>query len=138
MVWEDLAAGRLEAVMQDWSLPEIALNLVSPPGTLRPARVAVLIEYLTGTLSAAPWGKCTREGASLNDDQPSIVRTASIFSSLHGRSREKSCYLLEAGRFLTASIKRGPGAGLAEVNLQPRSGRGATRGFGQEPAWSMG
>src|SRR3954465_10183490 len=58
MVWEDLAAGRLEAVMQDWSLPEIALNLVSPPGTLRPARVAVLIEYLTGTLSAAPWGKC--------------------------------------------------------------------------------
>jgi DNA-binding transcriptional LysR family regulator len=55
MVWEDLAAGRLEVVMRDWSLPEIALNLVTPPGSLRPARVSVLIEYLVRTLSIAPW-----------------------------------------------------------------------------------
>src|SRR5215212_7097704 len=55
MVWEDLAAGRLEAVMHDWSLPEIALNLVTPPGTLRPARVTILVEHLAQTLSAAPW-----------------------------------------------------------------------------------
>src|SRR5215210_1429303 len=27
MVWEDLAAGRLEAVMRDWALPDIALHL---------------------------------------------------------------------------------------------------------------
>lgn len=54
-VWEDLAAGRLEAVMRDWSLPEIALNLLTPPSGLRPARVSVLIEYLTRFLSAAPW-----------------------------------------------------------------------------------
>jgi DNA-binding transcriptional LysR family regulator len=55
MVWEDLAAGRLEAVMPDWSVPEIALNVLTPPGGLRPARVSVLIEYLTRTLSTAPW-----------------------------------------------------------------------------------
>ena len=55
MVWEDLAAGRLEAVMTDWSPPEIALNLVTPPGALRPARVSVLIEYLGDTLSRAAW-----------------------------------------------------------------------------------
>lgn len=55
MVWEDLKADRLEAVMPDWSLPEIALHLVTPPGALRPARVSVLIDYLSRTLSAAPW-----------------------------------------------------------------------------------
>lgn len=55
MVWENLTAGRLETVMRDWSLPEIALNIVTPPGGLRPARVSVLIDYLTRTLSAAPW-----------------------------------------------------------------------------------
>lgn len=55
MVWEDLAAGRLEAVMPGWSLPEVALNLVTPPSGPRPARVAVLVEHLARTLSAAPW-----------------------------------------------------------------------------------
>ena len=64
MVWEDLAAGRLEAVMGDWSLPEIALNLVTPPGTLRPARVSVLIEHLVLVFSAVPWAATTRTASS--------------------------------------------------------------------------
>jgi DNA-binding transcriptional LysR family regulator len=55
MLWEDLAAQRLERVMPDWSLPPIALNLVSPPGRLRPARVAAVIDFLMRRLSAAPW-----------------------------------------------------------------------------------
>jgi DNA-binding transcriptional LysR family regulator len=54
-VWEDLAAGRLEAVLPDWSLPAIALNIVTPPGSLRPARVSALIEFLADRLSRAPW-----------------------------------------------------------------------------------
>lgn len=55
MVWEDLAAGRLERVMTDWSPPPIALNLVMPPGTLRPARVTALIAFLEREFSASPW-----------------------------------------------------------------------------------
>src|SRR4051794_30014131 len=62
MVWEDLAAGRLEAVMRDWSLPEIALNLVTPPGGLRPPRPSVLTEYPPRPLPAAP-GAAAAEGA---------------------------------------------------------------------------
>jgi DNA-binding transcriptional LysR family regulator len=55
LVWGDLTAGRLEAVMPDWSMPPIALNIVTPPGGLRPARIVAVIEFLTRRLSAAPW-----------------------------------------------------------------------------------
>lgn len=55
LVWEDLASGRLEAAMSDWSMPPIALNIVTPPGGPRPARVATVIEFLARRLSAAPW-----------------------------------------------------------------------------------
>jgi DNA-binding transcriptional LysR family regulator len=55
LVWEDLAAGRLEVAMADWSMPPIALNIVTPPGGHRPARVAAVIEFLVGRLSAAQW-----------------------------------------------------------------------------------
>ena len=55
MTWEDLEAGRLERVMADWSLPPIALHLVTPPGEPRPARVTILIDFLVKTLSSAPW-----------------------------------------------------------------------------------
>lgn len=54
-VWESIAAGRLEAVMPDWSLPPVALNIVTPPGGLRPARVAALIDFLARRLANAPW-----------------------------------------------------------------------------------
>jgi DNA-binding transcriptional LysR family regulator len=55
LVWGDLAAGRLEAAMTDWSMPPIALNIVTPPGGPRPARVAAVIEFLARRLAAAPW-----------------------------------------------------------------------------------
>jgi DNA-binding transcriptional LysR family regulator len=56
-VWEYLAAGRLEQVLPDWSLPPIALHLVTPPGRLRPVRVGVLIDFLVERLATAPWAK---------------------------------------------------------------------------------
>ena len=55
MVWNDIAAGRLEALMQDWSPPPIALNIVTPPSRLRPARVSVLLDFLQDRLTRAPW-----------------------------------------------------------------------------------
>jgi DNA-binding transcriptional LysR family regulator len=56
-VWGDMAAGRLEQVLTEWSLPPIALHMVTPPGGLRPARVGVLIDFLVRRLAAAPWAK---------------------------------------------------------------------------------
>jgi DNA-binding transcriptional LysR family regulator len=55
LVSDDIAAGRLEAVMTDWSMPPIALNIVTPPGGHRPARVAAVIEFLVRHLCAAAW-----------------------------------------------------------------------------------
>lgn len=55
LIWEDLAAGRLEVVMADWSMPPIALNIVTPPSRRRPVRVDVVIEFLVRHLSGAGW-----------------------------------------------------------------------------------
>jgi DNA-binding transcriptional LysR family regulator len=62
ITWQDLAAGRLEAVMDGWSLPPIALNIVTPPGVMRPPRVTVLIEFLVARLSKAPWAHLPTAG----------------------------------------------------------------------------
>lgn len=50
LIDEDLAAGRLEAVLEEWSGGSAGLHLLTPPGTLRPARVEALIEFLTDRL----------------------------------------------------------------------------------------
>ncbi len=55
LAWDDVQAGRLEAVLCDWSAPSAAVNLVTPPGGLRPRRVQVLMDFLAVKLSAAPW-----------------------------------------------------------------------------------
>ena len=55
MVWRDLAAGRLRAVLMDWSVGSLGLHLVMPPGGPRAARVQVVIDALTRHLAGAAW-----------------------------------------------------------------------------------
>jgi DNA-binding transcriptional LysR family regulator len=55
LVADDIAAGRLEAAMTDWSMPPIALNIVTPPGSHRPARIGAVIDFLARRLAAASW-----------------------------------------------------------------------------------
>jgi DNA-binding transcriptional LysR family regulator len=55
LVWRELASGALETAMPDWSPPSIALHLVTPPSTIRPARVQVLMDFLSQRFPIAPW-----------------------------------------------------------------------------------
>ena len=55
LVWRELASGALESVMTDWSVPSIALHLMTPPSTIRPARVQVLMDFLAQRFPLAPW-----------------------------------------------------------------------------------
>lgn len=50
IVAEDLKAGRIEIILGDWAPHTGALHLMTPPGTLRPARVEGLIAFLTDRL----------------------------------------------------------------------------------------
>ncbi len=53
--WRDIAEGRLEVILPDWSLPEINLHLVAPGGGPRPARVAALMDHLAAVFTAPLW-----------------------------------------------------------------------------------
>jgi DNA-binding transcriptional LysR family regulator len=47
-----LAAGQVERVLPDWSLPLGAVSWVTPPGGPRPKRVEVLADYLAEKLGS--------------------------------------------------------------------------------------
>jgi DNA-binding transcriptional LysR family regulator len=50
LIASELANGDLEEVLEEWSGSAAALHLLTPPGTLRPARVEALIEFLADRL----------------------------------------------------------------------------------------
>lgn len=52
IVEEDLANGTVVPILTDWSPQEVALHLVTPPGTIRPQRVTELIAYLVERLAS--------------------------------------------------------------------------------------
>lgn len=55
LVWQDVRDGILEVALPSWSQRTIALHLVTPPSTLRPARVSVLMDFLARRFARAPW-----------------------------------------------------------------------------------
>jgi DNA-binding transcriptional LysR family regulator len=50
IVGPHLASGELVAILPDWTPPPIGLHLLTPPSTLRPARVEALIAFLAANL----------------------------------------------------------------------------------------
>jgi DNA-binding transcriptional LysR family regulator len=46
IVHQDIAEGRLEALLPGWSWPPVALHLLTPPGDPRPVRVTLLADFL--------------------------------------------------------------------------------------------
>lgn len=65
LVWDDVTAGRLEAVMCDWVFPPVAVHLVTPPGGVRPKRVDVLMAFLAARFAKAPWALGNMNGEAL-------------------------------------------------------------------------
>lgn len=52
---EELEAGRLVRVLPDWRPVPLAVNVITPPGKARPARVRVFIDFLRTHLAKASW-----------------------------------------------------------------------------------
>jgi DNA-binding transcriptional LysR family regulator len=55
IVWRALREKKVEQILPEWSVQPIALNLLTPPNALRPARVRVLIEFLAKRFAKGPW-----------------------------------------------------------------------------------
>lgn len=55
MVAQALGKGLLERVLPDWSFPDTALCLLTPPGRSHPARVSAFLDHIGGALRNTPW-----------------------------------------------------------------------------------
>jgi DNA-binding transcriptional LysR family regulator len=54
---EELEDGRLEQALPGWRPAALPVNVITPPGKARPARVRVLIDFLRAHLAKAPWAE---------------------------------------------------------------------------------
>jgi DNA-binding transcriptional LysR family regulator len=52
MIGDAVEAGRLERVLPEWSLPSVALHVVTPPSSHRPSKVTALLDFLAARLKA--------------------------------------------------------------------------------------
>jgi DNA-binding transcriptional LysR family regulator len=57
IIWEDVKAGALEAVLSDWRSPEPTLHILSPPGRAQPRRVRAFADFVIAQFGGgrAPW-----------------------------------------------------------------------------------
>ncbi|MPY71321.1 MAG: LysR family transcriptional regulator [Alphaproteobacteria bacterium] len=55
ILWKDLAAGTLEAVLTDWTVPAGGIFAVYPPGRYMPAKLRVFIDFLAGRFGETPY-----------------------------------------------------------------------------------
>lgn len=56
-IGEELKDGRLVEVLSGWRPQPLAVNVITPPGKARPARVRVFIDFLRSHLARAPWAQ---------------------------------------------------------------------------------
>ncbi len=56
-IWRELCDGRLIEVLTDWHAGPVPVNLLSPPGRGRPARVRVLVDFLRAHFAGQPWAR---------------------------------------------------------------------------------
>lgn len=71
IVGAEIAAGRLEPILSEWHPPALALHLLTPPATLRPARVEALIAFLGEALGENRMSRTVQETPRLVDS-PSV------------------------------------------------------------------
>lgn len=56
-VWQELEAGTLLSVLNEWHALPGPICIVTPPGRARPARVRVFLEFLREHFASQPWAR---------------------------------------------------------------------------------
>lgn len=67
LIWDELRSGALVELLPGWSNKPAALHVVTPPGSVRPARVTALIDFLARRFVRAPWAHGV-EDAAIRDE----------------------------------------------------------------------